>query len=79
MGVLYSDTDPQIEELLISLLRQTPPWRKLEMMAELNAAARLLARSGLKQRYPEASTAEINHRLAALLYGEEFANKALGE
>jgi hypothetical protein len=79
MGTLYSDTDPQVEALQISLLRQMPPWRKLEMMAELNATARSLARSGLRQRYPKASEVEINRRLAALLYGEELARKAFGE
>ena len=79
MSVLYTDTDPQVEELQISLLRQTPSWRKLEMLAELNAAARMLALSGLRQRYPHASEAELRRRLASLLYGEELARKVYGE
>ena len=79
MGTLYRDTDPQMEALQLSLLRQTPPWRKLEMRVELNTSARLLARSGLRQRYPQADAVEINRRLAALLYGEELAQKVIGE
>lgn len=75
MGTLYSDTDPNIEELQIRLLRQAPAWRKLEMMAELNATARNLAYNGLKQRYPKADQAELDYHLATLLYGEELAKK----
>ncbi len=78
MNALYTDTDPQIEELQIRLLREVPVWRKLEMFVELNKAARLLAISGLRQRFPDADEVELCYRLAALLYGEEMARKTLG-
>ena len=77
MSAIYSDTHPQVEELQIRLLREVPVWRKLEMFAELNAAARLLALSGLRKRHPDADQDELRFRLAVLLYGEELAEKAL--
>jgi hypothetical protein len=79
MTPLYSDTHPDIEALQIQLLRETPGWRKMEMLAELNAAARLLALSGLRQRYPDASENELQRRLAGLLFGENLAEKVYGE
>jgi hypothetical protein len=78
MSALFTDTDPRVEALQISLLQEAPVWRKLEMFVELNTSARLLALSGLRQRFPDADQAELRYRLAALLYGEELASKALG-
>jgi len=45
----------------------------------LNASARNLALTGLRQRLPHASEAELNRRLAYLLLGPDLARKALGE
>ena len=79
MAALYSDTHPDMEALQIQLLREAPSWRKLEMLAELNATARMLALSGLRQRHPEASEAELRRRLAGLLLGEDLAQKVYGD
>lgn len=79
MSALYSDTDPKMEALQVQLLRETPAWRKLEMLAQLNTSARLLALSGLRQRYPRAGEEELRRRLADLLLGEELARKVYGE
>ena len=73
-----TDTTPEAEQALLELLRQTPPWRKLALMGELNAAVRLLAEQGLRQRYPQADEAEIRRRLAGLLLGEELATRVYG-
>jgi len=73
------DTDPKMEALQVRLLREAPAWRKLEMMAQLNASARLLALSGLRQRFPRAGESELRRRLASLLLGEELARKIYGE
>jgi hypothetical protein len=75
----YSDTDPKIEALQVQLLRTVPPWRKMEMLAGLNASARSLALAGLRLRYPEASEDEIRRYLAELLLGDELSQKVLGE
>ncbi len=64
--------------MLIELLRQAPAARKLEMVAELNAAVRQLARAGLRNRYPDASEASLDRRLADLLLGRDLAERAYG-
>jgi len=51
MDALFSDTDPKMKALQVRLLRDAPAWRKLEMLAQLNSSAQLLALSGLRQRY----------------------------
>jgi hypothetical protein len=78
MSSYYSDSHPEIEGLQIELLRRVPPWKKLEMMAQLNASARQLALQGLRQRFPQAGETELNRRLAGLLLGEELASKVYG-
>lgn len=45
MTVLFSDTSPEAEAVLIDLLRQAPPWRKFEMVGELNAVEDLLQKA----------------------------------
>jgi hypothetical protein len=79
MTALYSDTHPKMEALQIQLLRQASPTRKMNMLAQLNASARLLALTGLRAQYPQASEAELRRKLAGLLLGEELARKLYGE
>ena len=78
MTKLFSDTSPEAEAVLIQLLREMPPWRRLEMVNQLNATVRTLALSGLKSRHPGASEAELRRRLADLLLGTELAKEAYG-
>lgn len=79
MSALYSDTHPKMEALQIELWRQASPTRKMEMVAQLNAAVRMLALTGLRSRFPNASEAELSRRLADLLLGAELARKVYGE
>jgi len=79
MSVLSSDTHPKMEALQIQLWRQASPTRKMHMLAQLNACARLLAWTGLRSRFPQASEAELRFKLAVLLLGEELARKVYGE
>ena len=79
MTALYSDTHPKMEALQIKLLREVPAWRKMEMLAQLNASARTLALSGLRQRHPNAGEGELRRRLAGLLLGDELAQKVYGD
>jgi len=79
MSVLYSDTHPKMEALQIQLWRQASPTRKMEMLAQLNASARMLALAGLRSRHPQASEAELRRRLAGLVLGEELARKVYGD
>jgi hypothetical protein len=78
MSVLFLDTTPEAERMLVELLREASPARKLHTLGELNATARLLARAGLRSRYPGASEAELDCRLADLLLGPELAARAYG-
>jgi hypothetical protein len=79
MSSLYSDTHPKVEALQIALWRQASPTRKMHMLAQLNASARMLALAGLRSRFPNATEAELRRRLADLLLGEELARKVYGE
>lgn len=79
MAALFSDTHPKIEALQIQLWRRASPTRKMNMLAQLNASARMLALSGLRAQYPQASEAELRRRLAGLLLGEELARKVYGD
>ena len=48
MTALYSDTHPKMEALQIELWRQASPTQKMNMLAQLNASARILALTGLR-------------------------------
>jgi hypothetical protein len=79
MTPYYSDTHPNMESLQVMLLRETPPWRKMEMMAELNIGARELAIAGLRQRFPETDETTLIHHLADTLIGPDKARKVHAE
>jgi hypothetical protein len=74
----FSDTASEAEAVLMALLRQASPWRKLEMVGEMNAAVRLLALEGLRRRFAQAGEAELRRRLADILLGPTLAEKAYG-
>jgi hypothetical protein len=79
MSTLFSDTHPKMEDLQIQLWRQASPTRKMQALAQLNASVRLLAMTGLRSQYPQASQAELRFKLAVLLLGDELARKVYGE
>jgi hypothetical protein len=79
MTALYADTHPKMEALQIQLWRQASPTRKMNMLAQLNKSARLLALTGLRSQYPNADEDELRLKLAILLYGETLAYKVYGE
>ena len=78
MVTLSADTSPQIEQMQIEGLRQMPPWRKLELVGEMNRALRDLALAGLRQRYPDDTPARRKRRLADLLLGPKLAARVYG-
>ena len=73
-----SDTHPEIERLQLELLRQAPPWKKVYLMDQMYQATKLMALSGLRQRYPNAGPAELRRRLADLMLGPDLAKRAYG-
>ncbi len=78
MTQVFPDTPPETEHVLFTLLRDIPPWRKLEMVAQLNQAGRELALAGLRMRYPAATQDELHRRLADILLGAELAARVYG-
>jgi len=78
MSTLFPDTQPKAERVQIELLRRASPWRKLEMVGQMNQTVRTLALSGLRQRYPHATPEELRRRLADLLLGPMLAARVYG-
>ncbi len=78
MTQVFPDTPPETERVLFAMLREMPPWRKLEMVAQLNQTMRELVLTGLRERYPHASPEELRRRLADIVLGPELAAKAYG-
>jgi hypothetical protein len=72
------DTSPEAELFLFNLWRETPAWRKLQMMEGLNKTGRQIALMGLRIRHPNASPEELRRRLADVLLGSELAAQAYG-
>jgi hypothetical protein len=75
---IYTDTSPEIERIQIELMRNTPAWRKVELAGQMFDSMKLLARAGLRQRYPQADEAELQRRLADLLLGAALAERVYG-
>lgn len=78
MTTLFPDTGPEAEQVLVDLLRHAPVARRLEMLGQMNAAARQLALQGLRARHPGAMVAQLQRYLADLLLGPELAARAYG-
>jgi hypothetical protein len=78
MITLANDTTLAAERVQIGIWRAMPAWRKLELVAQMNATVRELALTGLRQRYPNASAAELTRRLADRLLGDELATRVYG-
>jgi hypothetical protein len=72
------DTSPEAEEILFKLWRETPAWRKWELMESLNRMALQLALAGLRRRHPEANEHELHRLLADLVLGVELATEVYG-
>jgi hypothetical protein len=75
---LAEDTQPEAERVLIELLRRATPARKMAMVLDANRTARLLALTGLRERYPQESEARTQRRLAELWLGHDLAARAYG-
>jgi hypothetical protein len=72
------DTSPEAEVFLFKLWRESPAWRKLKLMEELNKTGRQIALIGLHNRHPDASPDELRRRLADILLGPELAAQVYG-
>jgi hypothetical protein len=75
---MLTDTSPSTESAQLELYRRMSVERKLELVEDANATARILALSGLAVRHPGASEGELHLRLFHLLHGRELATKVWG-
>jgi hypothetical protein len=78
MNTFLTDTSPEAEQMQIDLLRQAPPWRRLEVYAELYRAAREMSYLGLRDRFPNDPPQRLERRLADLLLGTSSQKKPMG-
>ena len=75
---MTTDTHPKMGQLHLEMMRQAPSWRKAHMLGEMYQTMKQLAYSGLRQRHPNATEAELRRRLADLLLGPELARQVYG-
>jgi hypothetical protein len=77
MPTLSTDTNPQIEKILIGMLRSAKPERKLQMVTQMNHTVLAFMHAGLKQRNPDASAEALHCMLGELILGKDMAQKVL--
>ena len=73
-----SDTHPEAEEIVLSIYRRMPVWRKVELVDDAIRTSRLLAMIGLRSRHPGEPLSKLRRRLAGLVLGDETAAKVYG-
>ena len=78
MSTLSRDTSPDAERMQLELLRQMPPWRKMELVVQMTQLCYALALTGLRHRHPEASDDELHRLLADQSLGAELAARVYG-
>jgi hypothetical protein len=79
MKTLAQDTTPAAERVLIQLWREMPAWRKMELVGEMNATVKTLARLGIERRFPNATPNEIERHLKDVLLGKELAARVYAD
>jgi hypothetical protein len=70
-----SDTHPDAEAVLLRLSRETPAWRKWQLIMQHNELMQGLMTQGLRKRNPEASDEEIRRGLYELILGKVLTDK----
>jgi hypothetical protein len=78
MRPLWSDTHPEIEEMLIEAYRRMSAWEKLQRVCEMNEALRQLALADIRRRHPDADEHECRMRLASRWIDAELMRTAYG-
>ena len=73
-----TDTDTETRRLHLEMMRSAPPWRKVELMDDLNQTLKLLILGELRRLFPAAPEEELRRRLADRLLGDDLAERAYG-
>lgn len=69
------DTHPEVERVLIELLRQATPERRLELGLSLSHEALEMARQGIARANPRASEEERKLLFVEVTYGKDLADR----
>lgn len=73
------DDDPrEVRAKVIEILRDMPPWKKMELVGEMWETCRAFAAAGLRLQFPDADEAEIQRRLPAKFLPRDLVIKAYG-
>ena len=72
MKPLPSDTRPEAEKVLISLLRKSKTSKKFAQIRSLSQTAMLLSRRAIARANPDLSEKQINLRFISLHYGKDL-------
>jgi hypothetical protein len=78
MKNLFPDTHPQVTIRLIEMMREVPPARKFEMVAQMNQTVKTMMLAGLKSRHPNDTPEILRRRMADLVLGPALALKVYG-
>ncbi|RMD98070.1 MAG: hypothetical protein D6816_16715 [Bacteroidetes bacterium] len=70
-----TDTQQEADAVMLALLQQTPVWRKLQLMEQLNEMTHALAFNVLRQCHPDTGDAELRRLWAERLFGRELSRK----
>jgi hypothetical protein len=73
---LAADTPVEVENRQIEAWRPMPSAEKAALVAGLTNATFVLARAGLRERFPDASDRELFLRLAIQTLGRDLAQRA---
>lgn len=75
MRTLAADTSPEMEAVLIGLLRKRTPEQKLRSMAGLRDLSTRLILSNLRSQHPAATERELQYQLNVRRLGREMSDK----
>ena len=74
----YSDTDPRVMEVWLSLLRKMPPEKKMAAVFEMNDMLMGLVKGEVRRLYPQADEREVFLRMAARRLDRETMIRVYG-
>jgi len=72
---LSEDTNPAVERMQTAIMARLPAWRKLQLIAGMNALLSTLALEGIAERCPDANADEVWFRLDARRVGAVAARQ----
>lgn len=75
MKTQSSDTSPEVERVLVEMLREAGMRRRLQLGLELSGEALELAQRGIKRAHPEASELEVKLIFVEVTYGKYLADQ----